>query len=142
LVINLDITFVFQLVNFLVLMLLLNQFLYKPVRKVLAERAGQISGAKEKSAAVDAEVQEKMAEYEARLRAIRSSAADERGALKKEAQAQENAILDKAKAEASDKVAAIKARVAKEAEDARRLLKDSAQTLSAEICEKVLGRSL
>lgn len=140
--INLDITFVFQLVNFLVLMLLLNQFLYKPVRKVLAERAGQISGAKEKSAAVDAEVQEKMAEYEARLRAIRSSAADERGALKKEAQAQENAILDKAKAEASDKVAAIKARVAKEAEDARRLLKDSAQTLSAEICEKVLGRSL
>ncbi|UFS72288.1 ATP synthase F0 subunit B [Geomonas sp. RF6] len=140
--INLDITFVIQLVNFLVLMLLLNQFLYKPVRKVLAQRTAEISGAKEKSAAVDAEVQEKMAEYEARLRAIRSSAADERGALKKEAVAQETAILEKAKDEATEKVSAIKARVAKEAEDARQLLKDSAQTLSAEICEKVLGRSL
>ncbi|HBA88917.1 MAG TPA: hypothetical protein DCZ75_13315 [Geobacter sp.] len=140
--INLDIAFVFQLVNFLVLVLLLNVFLYKPIRKQLADRAAQISEAKLKSAAVDQEVQEKLASYEARMREVRAGAADERGVLKKEAQQQEAAILDKARAEATDSLASIKARVAKEADDARRLLTASAETLSAEICEKVLGRSL
>ena len=140
--INLDIAFVFQLVNFLVLVLLLNVFLYKPIRKQLADRAAQINGAKLKSAEVDKEVQEKMAGYEARMREIRAGAADERVVLKKEAQQQEAAILDKARAEATASLSSIKAKVAQEAEEARRLLTTSAETLSAEICEKVLGRSL
>nr|WP_284694507.1 hypothetical protein [Geomonas sp. Red32] len=134
--------FVFQLVNFLVLVLLLNVFLYKPIRKQLADRAGELSGAKQKSAEVDREVQEKLAAYEARMREIRASAADERGVLKKEAAAQEAAILDKARAEATQSLASIKAKVAKETEEARQLLKQSAEALSADICEKVLGRSL
>ena len=140
--INLDIAFVFQLVNFLVLVLLLNVFLFKPIRKQLADRSALISGAKLKSAAVDKEVQEKLASYEARMREIRASAADERGVLKKEAQLQEAAILDKARAESAETLASIKAKVAKEAQEARRLLTESAETLSADICEKVLGRSL
>jgi len=141
-VINLDLAFVIQLVNFLVLVLLLNVFLYKPIRKQLSDRNALISGAKEKSAAVDREVQEKLASYEARMREIRAGAADERGALKKEAQLQEAAILEKARLESGAKLAGIKARVAQEAEEARRLLKASAESLSADICEKVLGRSL
>jgi len=141
-VINLDVAFVFQLVNFLVLVLLLNVFLYKPIRKQLADRSALISGAKEKSAAVDLEVQEKVASYEARMREIRAGAADERGVLKKEALLQEAAILEKARVESSEKLAGIKELVAKEAEEARRLLKASAESLSADICEKVLGRSL
>lgn len=140
--INLDVAFVFQLVNFLVLVLLLNVFLYKPIRKQLADRSALISGAKEKSAAVDLEVQEKVASYEARMREIRAGAADERGVLKKEALLQEAAILEKARVESSEKLAGIKELVAKEAEEARRLLKASAESLSADICEKVLGRSL
>ena len=140
--INLDIAFVIQLVNFLVLVLLLNVFLFKPIRKQLADRNALITGAKLKSAAVDKEVQEKLASYEARMREIRASAADERGVLKKEAQLQEAAILEKARAEASETLASIKAKVAREAQDARRLLKESAESLSADICEKVLGRSL
>jgi len=141
-VINLDIAFVIQLVNFLVLVLLLNVFLFKPIRKQLADRGDLISGAKQKSAAVDKEVQEKLAAYEARMREIRAGAADERGVLKKEAQQQEAAILEKARAEAAEALASIKAKVAQEAQDARRLLKESAESLSADICEKVLGRSL
>ena len=140
--INLDIAFVFQLVNFLVLVLLLNVFLFKPIRKQLADRAALIDGAKLKSAAVDKEVQEKLASYEARMREIRAGAADERGALKKEAALQEAAIVEKARQEATETLASIKAKVATEAQEARRLLTASAEALSADICEKVLGRSL
>lgn len=140
--INIDIAFVFQLVNFLVLVLILNVLLYKPIRKHLADRAGQLTGAKEKSAQVDKEVQEKLAAYEARMREIRAGAADERGVLKKEAQLKEAEILDRARVEASASLTSIKEKVAKEAQEARRLLKESADSLSSDICEKVLGRSL
>lgn len=134
-------SFLFQLVNFLLLMLILNLFLFKPIRKILADRKAEVSGAKEKSAAVDKEVQEKLALYEARMREIKARATDERSVLKKEAQTEEAAILDKARKEAADALSAIKNKVAKEAADARLLLKEQALSLSSEICEKVLGRS-
>lgn len=140
--INLDWAFVFQLVNFLVLVLLLNVFLYKPIRKVLADRAEQISGAKAKTVEVDREVQEKMALYEAKLREVKTKAGAERAAMVKEAQAEESALLEKARKDAGDSLASIKKRVAKEAADASELLKEQARSLSLDICEKVLGRSL
>lgn len=140
--INLDIAFVFQVVNFLVLMLVLNLFLYKPIRKMLADRAAEVAGAKLRAAEVDKDVQEKMALYEARLREVKAQAGEERAALKKEAMAEEAAVLEKARKEATDTLATIKNKVAKEAADAREVLHGQARTLSLEICEKVLGRSL
>ncbi|MCM2358524.1 MAG: ATP synthase F0 subunit B [Geobacteraceae bacterium] len=140
--INLDLAFVFQLVNFLVLVLILNVFLYKPIRKVLADRAEQISGAKAKAAEVDREVQEKVALYEARLREVKAKAGGERAAMIKEAQAEEASLVERARLEAADSLSAIKNRVAKEAADAKMLLREQARALSLEISEKVLGRSL
>lgn len=140
--INLDLAFVIQLVNFLVLVLVLNVLLYKPIRKVLADRAAQISGAKAKAAEVDQEVQGKVALYEARLREVKAKAGDERAAMIKEAQAEEAALVEKARIEATDTLSAIKNRVVKEAADAKELLREQARALSLEICEKVLGRSL
>jgi F-type H+-transporting ATPase subunit b len=83
-----------------------------------------------------------MAEYEARLKSMKSGAADERGALIKEAQAEEAQIIDAARKDATETLTAIKARVAKEAAEARALLQEQAKGLSVDICEKVLGRSL
>ena len=140
--INLDLAFVIQLINFLVLILVLNVFLFKPIRKVLAERQGEISAAKARAEGVDRDVQEKMAQYEGRLREVKSQATDERTTLIKDAQAEEAALLDKARKEAADTLATIKNKVAGEAADAKALLQEQAKALSVEICEKVLGRSL
>jgi F-type H+-transporting ATPase subunit b len=141
-VINLDITFIFQIVNFLVLMLALNIILYKPVRKILADRASEIAGGHEKAAEVDRDVQEKMAQYEDRLRQAKIKASEERGILKKAALAEESTLLDMARKEATDSVNALKGKVAKEAAEAREYLKEQTRSLSLEICEKVLGRRL
>uniref|UniRef100_A0A831U135 ATP synthase subunit b n=1 Tax=Geobacter metallireducens TaxID=28232 RepID=A0A831U135_GEOME len=140
--ISLDLAFVIQLVNFLLLMLVLNIFLYKPIRKVMADRKAQIDGARERAAAVDKDVQEKMALYEARLREIKAKANAERDALRGEALREEAAVIEKARKEAADSLSSIKARVAKEAADAKEFLTVQARSLSLEICEKVLGRSL
>jgi F-type H+-transporting ATPase subunit b len=141
-VISLDLAFVIQVVNFLVLMVILNVFLFKPIRKVMADRRVQIDGSRERAAVVDKEVQEKMALYEARLRDVKAKAGAEREVLRKEAQQEESAILEKARKEAADSLASIKSRVAKETVDAKEFLKEQSRSLSLEICQKVLGRSL
>ena len=125
-----------------VLLTILNIFLFKPIRKMLVEREGELSGAKEKVAAVDREVQEKIALYAARLKEVKATASGDREVLKKEAQVEEAAVLDKARKEAADSLAGIKNKVAKEAADAKAILREQANALSLEICEKVLGRSL
>lgn len=140
--IDIDLAFVIQFVNFLVLLAVLNVLLYKPIRKVIAERQEKIAAAKNRAEGVDQDVQAKMAEYEARLKEMKSGAADERGALVKEAQAEEAQILETARKEASETLATIKSRVAQEAADARTVLQEQAKLLSVDICEKVLGRSL
>ena len=140
--IELNLAFVVQLINFGILVLVLNIFLYKPIRKVLADRRQVIDSARDKAVAVDEEVQAKMAQYEARLREAKTEAGAHRTEALKQAQLEETALLEKARKEASDSLASIRNRVAKEASDARELLKKQAELLSGDICEKILGRSL
>jgi len=141
-VIELNLAFFVQVVNFGILVLVLNIFLYKPIRKVLADRRQVVDGAREKTAAVDLEVQEKMALYEVRLRDAKAVAAERRAESIKQAQAEETSVLEKARAEATVSLGTIRDRVAKEAADARILLKQQAELLSVDISEKILGRSL
>ena len=140
--IELNLAFVIQIINFGLLVFILNTFLYKPLRKVLAERRQEVDGARDKAAAVDQEVQEKMAQYEARLRDAKAEAGAVRAEALKAAQAEEAGVLEKARKEAGDSLAAIRGRVAKEAADARQSLQQQAEALSGDICEKILGRSL
>jgi F-type H+-transporting ATPase subunit b len=141
-VIELNLAFFVQLINFGILVLVLNIFLYKPIRKVLADRRQVVDGAREKAAAVDLEVQEKMALYEVRLRDAKAVAAERRAESLKQAQAEETSVLEKARAEAAVSLGTIRDRVAKEAASARVLLKQQAELLSVDISEKILGRSL
>lgn len=140
--ISIDLAFVFQFVNFLLLMVLLNVFLYKPVRKILAERDAEIIASREKTAAVDREVEEKMAQYEAKLRQTKTLAYEEKAVAIGKVREEESAIIEKARQEAAQSLAAIQKQVARDAEGARGVLREQAQSISLEICRKVLGRSL
>lgn len=140
--INLDLAFAVQVVNFGLLVLVLNIFLYKPIRAMLAQRRQEIQSARERAVAVDDQVQAKVAQYEARLREAKAEVGAKRTELVKDAQAEEARVMDKARQEAAGSLAAIRERVAKESTAARDLLKQQAEQLSGEICEKILGRSL
>lgn len=140
--IELNVSFVIQLINFGILVLVLNVFLYKPIRKVLADRRQVIDAAREKTVSVDAEVQSKMAQYEARLQSAKAEAGTRRAEALKQAQTEETAVLEKARQQAAESLASIRGKVAKEAGEARELLKKQAEVLSGDICEKILGRNL
>lgn len=140
--IELNLAFVIQLINFGILVLVLNLFLYKPIRKVLADRRQVIDSARQKTVSVDEEVQSKMSQYEARLHAAKAEAGARRAEALKAAQGEEAAVLEKARKQASESLVSIREKVAKEAGEARELLKQQAELLSADICAKILGRNL
>lgn len=140
--INLDLAFAVQIINFGLLVLVLNMLLFKPVRALLAQRRQEIQSARERAVAVDEQVESKVAQYEARLREAKAEVAARRAELVKEAQAEESGVMDKARQDAAASLSSLRDRVAKESAEARALLQKQAEALSDDICEKLLGRSL
>ena len=140
--INLDLAFVVQIINFGLLVFVLNIFLFKPVRALLAQRRQEIQSACERAVAVDEQVASKVAQYETRLRDAKTEVAARRTELLKEAQAEESGVMDKARQEAAASLASLRERVAQESVAARVLLQNQAELLSDDICKKLLGRSL
>jgi len=141
-VIELNLAFFAQLLNFIVLIFVLNTFLYKPIRKILSDRRQVIDSARERTVSVDQEVQEKVALYEARLREVKAEAANMRADALKQAQAEESALLEAARQEAMTRLGSIRSKIAEESAEAKKMLAIQAEALSGEICEKILGRSL
>lgn len=140
--INIDIVYLFQTVNFLLLLVLLNILLYRPIRKAIRDRETEIAASRDRTVSVDREVQEKMARYERKLLEAKSAATEDRNRMLREARAEEARILEAARGEASESLAGIREILRKEADEARDFLRNQAEALSRVICEKVLGRSL
>jgi F-type H+-transporting ATPase subunit b len=140
--INIDIVLLFQAVNFLLLLFLLNTLLYRPIRKVMADRAAELEAARGKTVSVDSDVRDRMAEYELKLREAKTGANEERARMIGAARSEEAAILEDARRDAASSLAEIRAAIQKEAVKEEGRLRARAEELSRVISEKVLGRSL
>jgi len=66
--IGLDYTFWIQIVNFLLLIFILNIVLYKPVMGILEKRKGQIEGTEQEIRDLNLTIEQKEARYEEKLR--------------------------------------------------------------------------
>ncbi|MDD3295575.1 MAG: hypothetical protein PHG20_12915 [Geobacteraceae bacterium] len=140
--IKIDIVLLFQAVNFLLLLFLLNMLLYRPLRKVMADRAAELEAARGKTVSVDSDVRDRMTEYELKLREAKTGANEERAQMIGAARSEEAAILEDARRDAASSLAEIRAALRQEAVVEEKRLRVRAEELSRVISEKVLGRSL
>jgi F-type H+-transporting ATPase subunit b len=141
-VINLDSTIFIQVVNFLVLMATLNVLLYKPILSIIEKRKKILLDADEEIKRLNATVEQKALEYEEKLRQAKQNAVGVKSDILKSAADQAKAIVDEKRSKIPAMMAEFQDRVSKEVESARQILKNQSQRISAEIAEKVLGRSL
>ncbi len=140
--ISVDWTLGLQMVNFLVLLFVLNKILYKPLQKILKERSHTIESAKKTAKDLQADIDVKMEAYQKQLQDAKTVAATEREALKKLALEQEKQILVDANSKASERIASIKEKVSDQAAVASESLKENATGMANEIATKILGRNL
>ncbi len=140
--IKLDWTLFLQFANFMILMVVLNALLFKPLRAALQARREAIESSKAKVHDIDEQVQAQIARYEAQLQEARLQGAQERATLRKAGQEEEARILGAANQTAAVKLQTIKEQIQEEAGTARQALRDETEDLAREIAGKVLGRAI
>lgn len=131
-----------QMVNFLIMIFVLNVLLYKPVLGVLERRKKHLQDLDEEVTSLDRTVKEKEAAYEEKLRQARQQAMTEREGVRKEASEEAKVVMDRARGEISTMMDALKTRMDAEMKEAKAVLKSQAEKISLEISEKVLGRTI
>lgn len=140
--ISVDWTLGLQFLNFVILLIILNKLLYKPLQKIIAERREKIDGSQAKAKELESSIEEKMNAYQQQLNEAKALANEERSSLKKAAVEEETVILSEAHGKAGEKLQTIKQQVADEADKASQTLKKEAEALAGQIATKVLGREL
>ncbi len=138
--IDLNATLIIQLVNFLVLMVLLDRILFRPMLRVLQERQERTEGRRRQAETLEAEAESIWADYQAKIREAKAEADRVRTQLIHEAEARRQKLLADAAAEAETQLAKIRAQVRAEADEARKVLEADARTLAQELAERLLER--
>lgn len=137
--IELDVSILIQLVNFLIMITVLRVILVQPIRKQVAERKalmrGMVSEAEKFNDAADA----KLSNYEKELLAARQAATVEREKVRALALEEEKKILESAGSEASESIAGARAEIQGQVKSAMDALKGQVDALAQKASEKVLG---
>ena len=131
--------FFVQLVNFLILFVFLNHFLFQPFLRLFKERKDNTEGALESARAMDKEKNEVLSQIDAKLSGARQKARTAFEELSREGLEIQKHSLDAAQNEAVDINRKAKADLEEAAEKARAALKSDIEKFSKQIVEKLVG---
>lgn len=140
--ISLDSSILIQFVNFLLLIVILNILLYKPILSIIDKRKKLLEASDEEIKRLNQTVEDKAAEYEEKLRMAKQDALGVKTDILKEASDEAKAIIDEKRNKIPAMMADFQDRLNQEIGSGRSILKNQSQKISQEIAEKVLGRSL
>ena len=140
--ISIDYTLLIQIIGFFILLVVLNQFLYKPVQRILKEREEKIEGSIKKAAQTDKEIAEGIIAYEKKLKEAAVKGNEERARIRQEGIEKEKAALEAARAEAFRELTGIRNEIEASKKSAIAGLGTEAKSLARDIAGKVLERSV
>jgi len=139
---DLDITLLYQMIGFVVLLFLLNSLLYKPLLKILAERDEKIDGALKNASETESKVAGGLAEYERRLKEATISAIEAKNKLRQEGLDREKELLEAAREKGAQELGLMKKELEKSKREALEGLKAETKSISQSIAEKILDRKV
>jgi F-type H+-transporting ATPase subunit b len=140
--VDVDLTFVVQLVLFVGLTLVLKPVLFDPMLKLFEEREKRIDGAKVQARKIDEKSATALAQYESEMARARSAAGAERDKIRGEALKREQEILGAVRAATSKTIEDGKRAAHAEAEKTRAALKADAAAVARDLASRVLGREV
>jgi F-type H+-transporting ATPase subunit b len=132
---------VFWVILFVLLLtVVLNQLLFKPLLAVMGQRDQAIRSARELAERSAAEARAATAEFDRKTAAARAEIYQQMDEMRKLAMNERAEILTATRAEAEAEVARASARLQAEVVEARRRLASEAEVLGAEAADRILGR--
>ena len=121
---------------------MLNILLYKPIRKILAQRKEKIDGLELSIETSDKDALEKDEAFSAGVKEARTRGFKEKEALMQQAMDEEKKIIADINSKAQTELAEIRNKIKSEAEAARESLQKEVGNFADQICQKILGRAV
>jgi F-type H+-transporting ATPase subunit b len=132
-------TFIAMLVNFLLLLFILNAILFKPLLKIVKGRDDTVKGNLDAARDMTSKREESIAGLNRELAESRSKAKDIFESLKGEAVSKQKEVHSAAEAEAASILEKARAEIKSEAEKARNALRADVDKFSDEIVRKLVN---
>jgi F-type H+-transporting ATPase subunit b len=140
--IDIDWTLYVQIINFLLLVFLLNMVLFRPIRNALRDRQAKLLAQEaninlltDQGLTLEDEIKEKLA-------AARREGAGAREALKQEGAQAEASLLEEVKRQVDVEWATVEKKIKSDMAKARKSLQTQAQSFAQLLATKILGRKL
>ena len=140
--INVDQSLIYQIINVLLLMLILNALLYKPIRNILKQRAEKVAGLTSEALKAQTDMTQKDQDYQNRLQQARKEGFEQKNLFKLEGQEEEKKLLQIANQKIEAELAQNRQKIAGQVEEARKKLSGEVASFSQEIAQKILGRTI
>jgi F-type H+-transporting ATPase subunit b len=140
--IDINITLLWQLANFLVLLIVLNFILFKPIRQVMLEREQGISSALGDSKAAQERMQAILERYNASLAEAKQKAATTYNTVYQQGLDAQRDMISAERDKAIELLDKARKEIAAASAAARTDLRQEAERLSQEITSKLLGRAV
>ncbi len=126
------------MIYFILLIVLYNTLVRRPLEKILAERRARTSGAVEQARGAIAAAEAETAVYEDKLRAARADVLAAREHLMQKWNGERDAALDQVRSASQEKVRAARKQIEDSAATARLQIETATETLSEQILRAVL----
>jgi len=130
------------IINFLLLVFLLNLVLFRPIRRILKERQAKLDAQAADIGLMQTQGQGLASEIKEKLAAARREGAGAREALKQEGAAAETALLAEVKRETALEWSRVEQQIKDDLARAREALKAQIQSFAQMLAAKILGREL
>lgn len=140
--VSLDSTILIQMINFLLLIFILNLLIYKPILGIMDRRKKEQQEAGDEISRINQTIEERMAAYEEKVRLAKMDALNSKNDILREGSEQAKSIIDAARGEIPGMMEQFQEKMNKEVADARRILTGQSHKISVDIAEKLLGRSI
>jgi F-type H+-transporting ATPase subunit b len=132
----------FQIVVLLLLWAILSKLLFKPFLALVEEREKRTEGLKAAAAALTAEAERLRADYESAIRQASEDGAAAKETILDEARRTREQLLGQARAEAAERLTAVRQEIQKEMQQGRAQALQEAAGIARQMAEKVLGRKI
>lgn len=140
--ISLDKSLIIQAVNFVILLIVLQRLLYRPLMAKMEERTHAIKRSLDEAQAARTEAARQQEENATRLRAAHAEAAAIRDQALKEAAEEQRRLVEGARAEAQRLVESAKAQMDADIRRAREELRREVADLATAVAERLVRKSL
>ena len=137
-----DQSLLIQIVNFLVLVILLNIFLYRPIRRIIAQRGEEVGSLQSAIQEYQGKAEENEKGIQEKMVEARKEGFQVKESLKTEGLEQEKGILQKSGSAVEEKISAARSKIEGQLKDVRKTLDDQVAVFSKELAEKILGRNV